>query len=140
MHRGITPTSRSEGAMNRENNESNERTRAKCLTRRARRQPRSRSLLFGGRVICLPRIIDESGRNARAFARAEAERKKRKRGATRYGTKVDARRSEMRSYGHGCTVMWVWPLSPDSRLGVNESGRLSRRTPQLCNRCVIALK
>jgi len=96
VHRGITPTSRSEGAMNRENNESNERTRAKCLTRRARRQPRSRSLLFGGRVICLPRIIDESGRNARAFARAEAERKKRKRGATRYGTKVDARRSEMR--------------------------------------------
>jgi len=83
VRRGITPTSRSEGAMNRENNESNERTRAKCLTRRARRQPRSRSLLFGGRVICLPRIIDESGRNARAFARAEAERKKRKRGALR---------------------------------------------------------
>lgn len=73
----------SEGAMNRENNESNERTRAKCLTRRARRQPRSRSLLFGGRVICLPRIIDESGRNARVFARAKRKKRESERARQR---------------------------------------------------------
>lgn len=133
MRKGIAPTSRSEGAMNRENNESNERTRAKCLTRRARRQPRSRSLLFGGRVICLPRIIDESGRNARAFARAERTKEEKERS---YGTKVNARRSEMRLRTRMCGNGPGRSLS----FGVNESGRLSRRTPQLCNRCVIALK
>lgn len=53
-------------------------SRTKRLTRHARRQPRWRSLLFGGRVICLPRIIDESGRNARPKERGERKREKKR--------------------------------------------------------------